>query len=195
MVGETSLRADAGTEEREVELMDETYFESPRERKTGTFDATLLREPVTALPVRPAIVLSATDTVTEAMRAMQREHRGCVMVTDDGSTRSKLIGIFTERDVLLRIVDRGKNPATLPLAEVMTPEPEVLSIKSPVAYVLNKMSVGGFRHVPVVDDEHRPAFVVSVRDVVEYLVEAFPREILTIPVDLPNAPQVAREGA
>ncbi len=195
MVGKPTGGGDKSAGQQEVELMDETYFESPREQKAGVFDATLLREPVTALPVRPAIVLSSNDTVTEAMRAMQREHRGCVIVTDDGSNRSKLIGIFTERDVLLRIVDRGKNPATLPLAEVMTPDPEVLSTRSPIAYVLNKMSVGGFRHVPVVDDEHRPAFVVSVRDVVEYLVEAFPREVLTLPVDLPDAPQVAREGA
>jgi CBS domain-containing protein len=55
------------------------------------------------------------------------------------------------------------------------------------------MSVGGFRHVPVVDGEHRPAFVVSVRDVVEYLVEAFPREVLNLPVG--KAAQQAREGA
>ena len=100
-----------------------------------------------------------------------------------------------DRDVLLRIIDRGRNPANLPLAEVMVSDPESVPNDATIAWVLNKMSVGGFRHVPVVDDEHRPAFVVSVRDVVEYLVEAFPREILTIPVDLPNAPQTAREGA
>ena len=98
--------------------------------------------------LRPAIVLSTTDTVTEAMRAMQREHRGCVVVTDDGTTGSKVTGIFTERDVLFRIVDRGRNPATMPLADVMTPGPECLRDDEPVALVLNKMSVGGFRHVP-----------------------------------------------
>ena len=80
-----------------------------------------------------------------------------------------------------RIVDRGRNPAALPVGDVMTPNPECLSIRSAVAYALNMMSVGGFRHVPVVDDEHRPAFVISVRNVVEFLVEAFPREILNLP--------------
>jgi CBS domain-containing protein len=174
--------------------LDETYFESPRARKTGGFDAELLQEPVTALPVRPPIVMSPNTTVTDAMRAMQREHRGCVVITDDGTNGSKLTGIFTERDVLFRIVDRGRNPAALPLGEVMTPDPETLSVRSAVAYALNKMSVGGFRHVPVVDDEHRPAFVISVRDVVEYLVEAFPREILNLPV-LSDKPQSSREGA
>ncbi len=138
--------------------------------------------------------MSTSDPVTDAMRSMQREHRGCVLITDDGTRASKLVGIFTERDVLLRIVDRGKNPATLPLAEVMTPDPDVLPVKSTVAYALNKMCVGGFRHVPVVDEEHRPAFVVSVRDVVEFLVEAFPREVLNLSMEI-TISQRNREGA
>ena len=116
------------------------------------------------------------------------------LVTDDGTASTKLLGIFTERDVLFRIVDRGRNPATLPLAEVMTPDPDSLPVRSTVAYALNKMCVGGFRHVPVVDEEHRPAFVVSVRDVVEFLVEAFPREVLNLPVEGKKS-QKAREGA
>jgi CBS domain-containing protein len=170
---------------------DDPYFERPRKRRG--FDTDLVRVPLSELPVREALVLPAHATVTEAMRAMQREHRGCVLVTDDGTRQSKLVGIFTERDVLLRIVDRGKNPATLPLSAVMTPDPEVLSVKATVAYALNKMSVGGFRHVPVVDEEHRPAFVVAVRDIVEFLVAAFPREILNLP-NQKGSPR-AREGA
>ncbi len=172
--------------------LDEPYFDRPQERRR--FDRDLIQAPLSELPVHEAVVLSAQDTVTEAMRAMQREHRGCVLVTDDGTSNSKLLGIFTERDVLFRVVDRGRNPATLPLAEVMTPDPEALSVRSTVAYALNKMCVGGFRHVPVVDEEHRPAFVVSVRDVVEFLVEAFPREVLNLPVEGKKS-QKAREGA
>jgi CBS domain-containing protein len=175
------------------ELGDDPYFERPRELRG--FDANLVREPLTQLPVREALVLGSANTVTEAMRAMQRDHTGCVLVTDDGTRSSKLVGIFTERDVLIRIVDRGKNPATLPLSEVMTPDPETLHVNSTVAYALNKMSVGGFRHVPVVDSEHRPAFVVSVRDIVEFLVEAFPREVLNLPIEGRPVTQKAREGA
>ena len=163
-------------------LVNENYFESPP-RGEVKFDSALLREPVGALPVKTALVVSPETTVTEAMRRMQDEHTGCVLVTDDGTENSKLMGIFTERDVLFRIVDRGRNPAALPIGEVMTAKPECLSIRSSVAYALNMMSVGGFRHVPVVDDEHRPAFVISVRNVVEFLVEAFPREILNLPKD------------
>jgi len=178
-------------------LVEEAYFESPRPRDVR-FDSALLREPVGALPVKAALTVAPDTTVTVAMRRMQDEHRGCVVITDDGTENSKLIGIFTERDVLFRIVDRGRNPAALPVRDVMTPDPECLSIRSAVAYALNMMAVGGFRHVPVVDDNHRPAFVISVRNVVEFLVEAFPREILNLPKDyaISQAPlRRAREGA
>ncbi len=174
---------------------DEAYFDPSEERPTGPFDAKLLRLPLTVLPRQRPIVFSPAGTVTEAIRAMQREQAGCVLVTDDGTAKSKLLGIFTERDVLFRIVDRGKNPAVLPLSEVMTPDPEVLPAKATVAYVLNKMSVGGFRHVPVVDDELRPVCLIGVRDVVEFLVAAFPREVMNLPSEEVVPSQKAREGA
>jgi CBS domain-containing protein len=176
------------------DLGDEAYFE-PTLRKSEGFDARLLREPLGVIPARKPLVFQPDATVTDAMRAMQREHRGCVLVTDDGTQKSKLLGIFTERDVLFRIVDKGRNPAALAVGDVMTVDPENLSDRSTVAYVLNKMSVGGFRHVPVVDDEHRPVCVISVRDVVSFLVEAFPREVLNLPAEPdPTVPR-AREGA
>lgn len=174
---------------------DERYFEGRPARREVSFDASLLREPLTALPHHRPVVLSLDATVTDAMRAMQRERHGYVIVTDDGTPQSKLAGIFTERDVLYKIVDKGRNPATLPLSEVMTPDPEVLPHDAPVAYVLNKMSVGGFRHVPVVDEEHRPVSVISVRDVVEFLVQAFPREVLNLPAEFRGGPPKSREGA
>jgi CBS domain-containing protein len=174
---------------------DETYYDKPRKRQSTGFDAELLREPLLVLPVKLPIVMRGTDTVTDAMRAMQREHTSCVLVTSDGSKDNKLQGIFTERDVLFRIVDKGRNPASLPIEEVMTSDPEALSIHSTVAYVLNKMAVGGFRHVPVVDDDFRPAYVIAVRDVVSFLVDAFPREVLNLPTEPGGPSQGAREGA
>jgi CBS domain-containing protein len=170
---------------------DEAYYDRGRGRRV--FDSALLREPAGVLPARKPLVFSPRDSVTDAMRAMQAEHRGCVLVTRDGTPGTPLTGIFTERDVLFRIVDRGRNPATLPLEEVMTADPERLRADEPFAAVLHMMSVGGFRHIPIVDEGDRPIFVVSVRDVVEFLVEAFPREILNF-AGLPG-PQRERDGA
>ncbi len=171
---------------------DEAYFDKT-EGGARVFDSTLLREPVSVLPARKPICLAPTNTVTDAVRQMQGEHRGCVVITADGTPQSPVQGIFTERDVLFRIVDRGRNPATLALSEVMTPEPECVADSQPIAVVLNRMSVGGFRHIPVLDTNELPVFVVSVRDVVEFLVEAFPREVLTLRAEPGTSRQ--REGA
>lgn len=175
------------------ETSDDPYF-TP-DRSSQSFDATALREPLSVLPTNPPICFKGSDAVSEAMRAMQREHRGCVLVTEDGTARSRLTGIFTERDILMNIIDRGRNPASLPLADVMLKEPESLGLDASVAWVLNKMSVGGFRHVPVVDDDGHPVILVSVRDVVEYLVQAFPSEILNLPPEFGVERYRNRDGA
>ena len=178
------------------DFQDDPYFETePRRDRDRAFDAGLLRQSLRVLPTRHPLLFSPTHTATQAMRAMQKEHRGCVLVTEDGGAESRVTGIFTERDVLFRIVDRGRNPATLALAEVMTPDPECLPLDASVAWVLNRMCVGGFRHVPVTDKQGHPAFVVSVRDVVEFLVERFPREVLTLPPGYGADVTRTREGA
>jgi CBS domain-containing protein len=176
-------------------LSDESYFDQAQGFRERVFDTVLLRRPLSVLPARSPLVFAPSASVAEATRAMQKEHRGCVLVTEDGTPQSRLIGIFTERDILFRIVDRGRNPATLPLREVMTLEPECLLLGATVAHVLNQMSVGGFRHVPVVDEQGRPAFVISVRDVVELLVASFPREVLNLPTGPGAGRTRTREGA
>jgi CBS domain-containing protein len=172
---------------------DEAYYD---EHSTARgFDASLLEQPLHTLPTRHPLVYRETDSVTQAMRDMQRKRRGCVLITEDGTGRSKLLGIFSERDVLLRVVDRGRNPATLPLRDVMTADPECLPQTASIAWVLNKMAVGGFRHVPVLDEHGCPVRVVSVRDVVQFLVEFFPSEILNLPPEFRPPRSLEREGA
>ena len=154
---------------------DEAYFDAEQPR---SFDAALLEAPASVLQARRARILAREDSVSDAVRAMQKEHRGVVLITEDGTEASSVIGVFTERDVLFRIMDGGRNPATLQLEQVMTSDPECLTEDGTVADVLRMMSVGGFRHVPIVDKLRRPVGVVSVRDVVDLLVEAFPAEIV-----------------
>ncbi len=173
---------------------DEAYFDDASDRRR-TFDAKLLQEPLTLLPSRPPVAMSESATVKDAMQAMKRHHRGCILITQDGTVRSPLIGIFTERDVLLKIIDSGRNPATVPLLEVMTSDPESLPIDAKLAWALNMMSVGGFRHLPVTDHRRWPALIISVRDIVEFLVESFPTEILNLPPDFGREEGRSRDGA
>ena len=173
---------------------DEAYFDESGGRRR-TFDTKLLQEPLTLLPSRPPLALAESATVKDAMQAMKRRHRGCVLITQDGTVRSPLTGIFTERDVLLKIIDSGRNPATVPLGEVMTADPESLPLDAKLAWALNMMSVGGFRHLPVTDDRRWPALIISVRDIVEFLVESFPAEILNLPPDFGRKDGRSRDGA
>ena len=106
-----------------------------------------------------------------------REHRiGCVLVVQD----ERLVGIITERDLLLKL--DGTN-LDRPIGDLMTPDPEVLTPDAPIVYALNKMSVGGFRHVPLVDELQRPVGIVSVKDIIDYIVDFFPNDVLTVPPD------------
>ncbi len=173
---------------------DEAYFDDDRVTEPRSFDTRLLQEPVTVLTTRSPLIYSESTPTSEAMRAMQSEHSGVVLVTKDGSAGSPLLGIFTERDILLRVINRGRNPAETPLKEVMSAEPEFLQADARVAWVLNMMSVGGFRHVPVVNPRGCPVAVISVRDVVEFLVEAFPNEILNLPPDFGVRKNIPRDG-
>jgi CBS domain-containing protein len=76
------------------------------------------------------------------------------------------VGIFTDRDALLKVGSEVDDPR--PLGDVMTRDPVVLRRSDPVAVAIHKMAVGGFRHVPIVDDS-RPIGIVSARDVFRHL--------------------------
>jgi CBS domain-containing protein len=145
-------------------------------RKRGpVVDQRTLEQPITRLEPRAPLCVDQHATLADAV-AVMREHRvGCVLVVDDGGY---LVGIFTERDLLLRLENADLSRAIRPY---VTPEPETLAPDDPIAFALNLMSVGGFRHVPLVDEEGRPTGVVSVKDVVNFLCEVFSQEVLTIP--------------
>ncbi len=138
----------------------------------------LFEEPIRILHLRAAhVAVPPSATIGEAARVMKEHRIGCVLVEDGG----KLVGIFTERDILFKLVGTGYDPAKVTVDGAMTRNPETLTLEDPIAYAMQLMSVGGFRHIPLVDADRRPVGMLSVKDIVEYLVEHFPREILNIP--------------
>ena len=137
-------------------------------------DQRMIREPIRVLAPRPPLALPPSATVSAAVDLMRGHRVGCVLVVEG----DRLVGIFTERDLLLKL--RHTDDAR-PLREVMTADPEALRLEDPIVYALNKMSVGGFRHVPLVDEEGRAVGVISVKDIVDYIVDFFPNDVLTVP--------------
>ncbi len=115
----------------------------------------------------------ATMTVGEAARLMKQNKFGAIMVVEDG----KLVGIFTERDALYRVVAEGHDGQILPLAKVMTRNPQTIDPDRPLVDALNLMHASGFRHVPVVEDG-RPVGMVSARDALGEELEDFIYELV-----------------
>lgn len=109
---------------------------------------------------KPDCVPSGTS-ITEALRRMQEDPTDCLLVLEGG----RLVGIFTDRDAVLKLAGR-RLPATID--EVMTRDPVVLRHDDTIAVAIHKMAVGGFRHVPIVDDG-RPTGVVSAKDVFRHI--------------------------
>lgn len=175
-------------------IEDDAYFDATTPPRKS-FDAAFLKEPLTLVPTRPPLVFDARESLKTAMQAMQQRHRGAILITEDGTLRSPLTGIFTERDILIRVIDSGNNPADVCLGDVMTPDPESLPFDARIAWALHMMAVGGYRHVPVTDRNGWPTAVLAVRDIVEFLVESFPAEILNLPPDFGRKKGRARDGA
>lgn len=117
-------------------------------------------------------LLNERTTVREAVDHMARRHIGAVMIVHD----DKLIGIFTERDLLKRVVAPGLDPARVVLGEVMTRNPDTLAPDDEVHNALDLMSRRGYRHLPVVDDR-RVIGMVSVRDLYSAVLHEMEDEI------------------
>ncbi|MES2209602.1 MAG: CBS domain-containing protein [Chloroflexota bacterium] len=109
----------------------------------------------------PEFVDAGAD-VAHLIERMHREGIDCMLVTEAGD----LAGIFTDRDALLKLAGRGLEH--LPVRDFMTPDPVVLRHDDPIAVAIHKMAVGGFRHVPIVEDG-KPIAVVSVRDIFRHI--------------------------
>jgi CBS domain-containing protein len=154
----------------------------------------LLGTPVSEVMRRGRPVTVTPDVpVARAVEAMVKRKVSAVMVVDRRRPR-RLVGIFTERDYVLRsATTRGLG--RVPVGKVMSPAPEALRPGDGVAYALNKMAVGRFRHVPVVDAAGSPAGMLTARDLIDFLVELCPEEILNLPPEPQLAHHPEREGA
>ena len=131
------------------------------------------QRPIRSVIARQKILTAAKETtVSEAARLMKKMNVGAVMVVE----KEKLIGIFTERDIVFRVLAEGRDPRTTHLADVMTAKPQTIAPDRPFGHALHLMYESGFRHVPVV--EHgRPIGIVSARDVLGPELQQFEAEL------------------
>ncbi len=135
----------------------------------GSLEERIARAPLAVLQPAQPVTVDPDDAVGEVIAMLARRNIGCALVTRN----DVLVGIFTERDALTKIgatlVEIGREP----VRRFMTPAPETLSFTDSIAFALNRMAVGGYRHVPI-EKEGKPMGIISVRDVLAYLIRQFP---------------------
>lgn len=124
----------------------------------------ILSDQIKKLSLRESVIVSPSTPVLEVVKQMKEKHVGCALIVKG----KELKGIFTERDVLSRVAIPGMHLNEIQIQEIMTPSPEVLEETDTIAFAINKMSMGNFRHVPIQKSDGSFA-VVSVRDVLRYL--------------------------
>jgi CBS domain-containing protein len=117
---------------------------------------------------RKLILVPGSMTVREAAKLMKSKRYGAVLVTEG----DELLGIFTERDAIFRVIAVGLDPETTPLADVMTKEPKTIAPDKTFGHAMLMMHEGGFRHVPVVEDG-KLVGMVSSRNALDPDLEEF----------------------
>ena len=123
----------------------------------------------TLLEGKPAEIFTvpASASVHEAVKRMIDERIGSVLVVDEG----RLVGIFTERDVLVRVVGANRDAMTTPVSFVMTHNPVSIDSSTTVQEVLDVHGGKEFRHLPVIDDGHLIG-MISFRDILRWIAQA-----------------------
>ena len=116
--------------------------------------------------LNPATALTATpgEPVAAIINRMREQRQGSILIVD----RGRMVGIFTERDIVNRLTGVKKDLDTLPISSVMTRDPKALREDDTLAFAMHRMSVGNYRHVPIAT-EGKPLRFISVRGVLAYL--------------------------
>jgi CBS domain-containing protein len=134
-------------------------------------ERSLLRDRIHVLAPKLPITATPTTPLGDVLRLMVDRGIGCVVVVDG----DKPVGIFSERDALQRIGARAAELSTRPVSEFMTPNPQTVVADAKLAYAVQRMDLGGYRHLPIVGEGGKLVGIISARDIVRHVTEKMAR--------------------
>lgn len=137
---------------------------------------------------KPPLCVERSRSVREVLHTLREHRRGCVLICES----QRLVGIFTERDALRLMV--GDDGFDQPIQDVMQQRVVTVSPRDSVADAIVRMSLGGYRRLPIVDESNRPSGVLTVKTILRYLADHFPSVVYTLPPE-PHHCTHEREGA
>ncbi len=149
----------------------------------------LRQENVSRLDLSHFASCAADRAVADVLKLMRTEKISAVFIVEN----DKLLGVFTERDVLTKIAD-APDTWRRPVAEFMTPSPQVIGSDRPISEALRLMNDGHYRNLPITDADGRVTGNLPHIEVIRFLADQFPREVYNLPPD-PDRVATTKEGA
>jgi CBS domain-containing protein len=140
--------------------------EIPKVRRDDAIQKTLMSRPVADLLTgKDLLVCAPEDSVGKVVEIFQKEKKGCVLVYKE----KKLVGILSNRELVLRVAGKIDDLSRVRVADVMTPDPGFVKPEDTVAVAVHKMALGGMRQVPVLRDDGTPVSILLIKDVLRLL--------------------------
>ncbi len=138
----------------------------PLPKKNDTIQSILLTAPISDLITgEDLLVASPDDSIKKIVKIFQEKQKNCVVVY----RKKKLVGILSNRDILWKVVGKHQDLSKVTVEQVMTHNPEWVKASDPIAFAVNKMAMGGFRHIPVLNEDGTPLSIILIKDVLAYL--------------------------
>jgi CBS domain-containing protein len=131
----------------------------------------LLKDRVSVLSPKKPLTVKPSTPVSDVLDLMVERRIGCIIVEEDG----RPIGIFSERDALRKLNVDAAALARHPVSEFMTAHPQTLVSNAKIAYAVQRMDSGGYRHLPIVKDTGELEGIISARDIIGYLTDKMSR--------------------
>jgi CBS domain-containing protein len=132
---------------------------------SNKIERSLLRDRINVLSPKTPITVPPTAPVGEVLRLMVQHRIGCVVVAD----AQRPLGIFSERDALRKMGTQASALMTRPVSEFMTPNPQTLVASAKIAFAVQRMDTGGYRHLPIVGQQGELVGIISARDILRHL--------------------------
>jgi CBS domain-containing protein len=139
---------------------------------------------------QPPLCVSPAARVADVVSEMNRTHATAALVIEN----NQVLGIFTERDVLTRVLEEGAG-LERNVADLMTHSPHVLNESTLLSVALRTLALGGYHHLPVVDQSGYPVALVSLQSIIAFLADQFPNEIMNAPPEKLAYPTTPDGGA